>query len=160
MRALKKRRLIYVSGWRQTNGRFSTPLFSRGDLADLPRPRVDETNRDAPGMHRIVATLARYGGLSSREIAEFSGLSPNTVKNSGFLDALVAQGRIHVGAWRRARKGPMAPIYFAGPGIPAAKPAAIDGVEKCRRHRLRLRMAADGDGLAAQMKRLAQSLQA
>jgi hypothetical protein len=152
VRALRKHRLIYVSGWRQCKGRFSTPLFSRGDLADLPRPRIDDTNRDAPGMHRIVETLVRYGRLSYREIAEFSGLSPSTVKNSGFLDALVAQGRIHVGGWRRSRNGPMAALYAAGPGTPAARPPAISDAEKGQRHRTRVRIAAHGDGLLAQLR--------
>ena len=48
MRALEKRQLIYVSGWRKVKGRFSTPLFSLGNMADVPRPRVDETSRDTP----------------------------------------------------------------------------------------------------------------
>ena len=158
VRALRERQLIYVSGWRQTKGRFSTPLFSRGCMADLPRPRVDETNRDAPGMGIILETLERYGHLSYREIAQFSGLSLSTVKNSGFLDALVAQKRIHVGAWRRSRNGPMSAIYFTGPGPPAQRPLAISASEKCKRNRLRHRKAAPGERLMSQIRQLAQSV--
>ena len=99
--ALKKNQRIYISGWRKIKGRFSTPLFSLGCADDVPRPRIDDSNREAPGMDSIVATLARYGKLTYREIAEFSGLSLNTVKNSGYLDALIAQARIHIDGWRR-----------------------------------------------------------
>lgn len=110
IQALKKRGLIYISGWRKVKGRFSTPLFSPGKSPDVPRPRIDETSRDAPGMHLILETLERYGALTYREIAEFSGLSANTVKNSGYLDALIAQSRMHIGGWRRSRNGPMSPV--------------------------------------------------
>jgi hypothetical protein len=153
--ALKKRRSIYISGWRKVNGRFSTPLFSIGCLDDVPRPRIDDLNREAPGMRLIVATLERYGQLTYREIAQFSGLSLNTVKNSGFLDALIAQARIHIGDWRRAAHGPMSPVYVLGPGLATAKPQTLSGAQKCSRHRERQRIAAQGVGLAAQMASIA-----
>ena len=156
--ALKKNQRIYISGWRKVKGRFSTPLFSLGCTDDVPRPRVDDSNREAPGMDRIVATLARYGKLTYREIAEFSDLSLNTVKNSGYLDALIAQARIHIDGWRRPAHGPMSPVYAHGPGEAAAKPQSLSGAEKCSRHRDRLRIVAQGDGLSAQLTSLSASL--
>jgi hypothetical protein len=156
LHALRRRKLIYVSGWRKVNGRFSAPLYSLGDLADVPRPRVDETNRDAPGMQKIVETLARYGALTYREIAQFSGLSVNTVKNSGYLEALLVQSRIHIGGWRRSLRGPMSPIYVAGRGTSVAKPQAMTAIEKCRQHRSRSKIAAKGIGLRSQMILLAE----
>lgn len=156
--ALKKRQLIYISGWRKVKGRFSTPLYSFGQLEDVVRPRIDDSNRDAPGMQSIVATLERYGNLTYREIAEFSGLSLNTVKNSGFLDALLAQGRIHIGDWRRSSRGPMSPIYVHGPGAAAPKPRSLTGAQKCSRHRARLRIAAKGSDLSSQMASLSAAL--
>ena len=155
---LKKRRCIYISGWRKVKGRFSTPLYSLGGVDDVVRPRIDESNRDAPGMQSIVATLERYGNLTYREIAEFSGLSLNTVKNSGFLDALLAQGRIHIGSWRRSSRGPMSPVYVYGPGPAEPKPRSLTGAQKCSRHRERLRIAAKGSGLSSQMASLSASL--
>lgn len=152
--ALKKRQRIYVSGWRQVKGRFSTPLYSIGCLDDVARPRIDESNREAPGMQTIVATLERYGQLTYREIAQFSALAPSTVKNSGFLAALIAQGRIHIGGWRRAARGPMSPVYVLGAGQPAAKPQTLSGAQKCSRHRERQRIATQGVGLSAQMAAL------
>jgi hypothetical protein len=154
--ALKVRRLIFVSGWRKIKGRFSTPLYSRGNQADVARPKIDDTNRDAPGMHRILETLKHYGSLTYRDIARFSGLSLNTVRNSGYLDALIAQKRIHIGRWQRSHNGPMSPVYFLGPGEPAGKPEAITSVEKCRRHREKGRIVAQGTGLRAQMEALVQ----
>ena len=152
--ALKKRRLIYVSGWRKVKSRFSTPLYSLGLLDDVPRPRIDDSNRDAPGMRRIVETLNRYGHLTYREIAQFSGLSLNTVKNSGFLDALLVQGRIHIGDWRRSSHGPMSPVYVCGPGDAAPKPPSLTSAQKDSRHRSRLKIAAQGNGLSAQIASL------
>ena len=151
VRVLRERHLIHVSGWRKVKGRFSTPLYSAGDKPDVARPRIDETNRDAPGMDRIVDTLAHFGGLTYREIAEFSGLSPNTVKNSGYLDALLAQQRIHIGRWKRSRNGPMSPVYVAGPGASVAKHAVLSASEKNHRHRARLRSLAEGSELTAQI---------
>jgi len=157
IRALKGRRLIHISGWRKVKGRFSTPLYSTGDKPDVARPRIDETSRDAPGMERIVDAVTRFGGLTYREIAEFSGLSPNTVKNSGYLDALVAQERIHVGRWKRSRNGPMSPVYVAGPGINAAKPAVLSSAEKNSRHRARHKALAEGAELRAQIAVMRQA---
>ena len=156
--ALKKRKLIYVSGWRKVKGKFSTPLYSLGNQDDVLRPKIDESSRDAPGMHKILETLERYGNLTYRDIAKFSGLSLNTVKNSGYLDALVAQGLIHIGGWQRSHKGPMSAVYFLGAGEPASKPQNISGPEKCRRHRERTRIAAQGIGLTSQMAQLSASL--
>lgn len=157
--SLKRRQLIYISGWRKIKGRFSTPLYSVGNHTDVPRPKIDETSRDAPGMHRILETLQRYGELTYRDIARYSGLSLNTVKNSGYLDAMVAQGLIHVGAWRRSRNGPMSAVYFTGPGVSVEKPNPITGAEKCKRHRDRERISAQGNGLKSQMILLSASLQ-
>ena len=154
----KKRRLIYVSGWRKVKGRFSTPLYSLGELDDVPRPRIDDALRDAPGMQLIVATLARFGPLTYREIAQYSGLSRNTVKNSGFLDALVVQQRIHVSGWRRAAHGPMSPVYTLGAGQAQARPAPLNSAQKSDRHRQRTRIAAHGDGLSAQMESLSAAI--
>ena len=158
--ALKRQQLIYISGWRKTNSRFATPLYCLGQADDVPRPRIDESNRDAPGMDRIVATLTRYGRLTYREIAQYSGLSPNTVKTSGFLAALVAQRRIHVADWRRSAHGPLSPVYACGPGEAAPKPAALTRAQKDSRRRARQRIAAQGVGLSAQIASLSSSLSA
>lgn len=151
IRALKERCLIHVSGWRKVKGRFSTPLYSIGDKPEVPRPSIDDTNRDAPGMDRIVAALVRFGAQTYREIAQFTGLSPNTVKNSGYLDALIAQERIHIGQWKRSRNGPMSPVYVAGPGTAAEKPAALTRGETAHRHRVRHTVGGDSRELATQL---------
>ena len=105
-------------------------------------------------MDRIVDVLREFGGLTQREIAERSGLSPNTVKNSGYLDALLAQGRIHIAQWRRSRNGPMSPVYVAGPGRNVPKSAVLSKDERNRRHRLRRCACADGAELKAQLAAL------
>lgn len=157
IRGLKERHLVHISGWRKVKGRFSTPLYSAGDKPDVPRPRIDETNRDAPGMDRIVEVLIQFGGQTYREIARFTGLSPNTVKNSGYLEALLVQKRIHIASWKRSRNGPMAPVYIAGPGTNAEKPAVLTSGEKNSRHRARLRLATEGGELKAQIAGLVRT---
>jgi hypothetical protein len=156
--ALKKGRRIYISGWRKIKSRFSTPLYSLGSLNDVQRPRVDECNREAPGMQSILATLERCGSLTYREIAGLSGLSLNTVKNSGYLDALIAQGRIHVGGWRRSSHGPMSPLYAYGPGEAVPRTQSLTGAQKCSRHRARIRIVARGVGLSSQILSLSASI--
>ena len=155
---LKKRRLIFISGWRKVKGRFSTPLYSVGDSDDVPRPHIDDASRDAPGMHTIVATLTAYGPLNYRDIARFSGLALNTVKNSGFLDALIAQGKIHISGWQRSLHGPMAAVYCHGAGAAAPRPPALTAAQKCSRQRARARIAGNGNGLMAQLSSLAETL--
>ena len=151
IRVLKERRQIHVSGWRKVKGRFSTPLYSTGNNPDVARPRIDEANRDAPGMERIVDALKLFGGLTYREIAALAGLSPNTVKNSGYLEALLIQERIHIGGWKRSRNGPMSPVYIFGSGVEAAKPATLTASEKNSRLRARPKAVTQGVGFKAQI---------
>ncbi|WP_091937462.1 hypothetical protein [Propionivibrio dicarboxylicus] len=65
--------LIYVSGWRQVRRRFSTPLYSDGHLPDIEQPAVDDGNRKAPGMERILETLERFRHLTNKNIIRHSG---------------------------------------------------------------------------------------
>lgn len=159
IRALIKQRLIYISGWRKQQGRFTTPLYSLGNHENIARPRIDETNRSAPGMLTILETLKKTGPLMYREIAEYSGLSRNTVKNSGYLDALMAQGQIHISGWKRSRNGPMSAVYSIGGGKNAPKPAPRSPAEKSRLHRHRIKLSAQDRGLAGQLERLASALE-
>lgn len=160
LRALKERHLVHISGWRKTRGRFATPLYSAGNRPDVARPRIDESNRSAPGMKRIVDTLYAFGALDHREIAQLSGLSRNTVKNSGYLDALLAQQRIHIARWKRSSQGPMSAVYAAGPGTNAGKPEVLTGSERNRRHRLRQTVAVAGGADSALSGQLADLLRA
>lgn len=152
--ALKKAGYIHVSGWRKTRRGFSTPLYSRGDQPDLPRPEYDDAERAAPGMDLIVNALLRRGPMSYPEIAAVTGLSLHTIKNSGYLSALRTQRRVHICDWRRARKGPMTPIYDAGAGSDAPKPETFSSAEKSRRYRERKDLLHGDRSLAAQTSRL------
>lgn len=157
MAALKKRRPIYISGWRKVKGRFSTPLYSLGELDDVPRPRVDDALREAPNAAHPCHPGAFRPVDLSRNRATFR-LSRNTVKNSGFLDALIVQQRIHVSGWRRAAHGPMSPVYAHGPGQAQARPAPLNSAQKSDRHRQRTRIATQGTGLSAQMASLSAAI--
>ena len=87
------------------------------------------------------------------EVAQATGLSPNTIKNARYMDVLVKQKRIHVSSWRRNRAGPMVAVYSAGFAKPAEKPAALSHAEKCRRSREKSRALGDDRGIAAQLAR-------
>jgi hypothetical protein len=158
LKSMKDAGLIHVSGWaRNASGGFTTPLYSAGPSADCVRPQVTAQNRAAPGMQRLLEVVRQAGQLDYREAAALAGLSPNTVKNAGYLDLLVAQGKLHVTGWRRASRGPMRAVYAFGPGETAPKPAPLTGAEKSRSHRWRRAAVAGASNLAMQMRMAAGS---
>ena len=140
LKRLQQARLVYISGWRKNSNGFTTPQYSAGDEDDFPRPGFEARDRDSLGMARIVAALKRLGPLTYKEVALAAGLSVNTVKNAQYMDSLCAQQRIHVCAWRRNKNGPMAPVYEAGAGIDAIKPAHYSAADKSRRYRQKQRL--------------------
>jgi len=154
LKALRAQHLVHVSGWRKTPIGFVTPLFSRGNHPDLPRPRFTDEDRDSAGMNGIVVSLQRMGMMTYLEAAQASGLSPNTIKNARYMEILVKQKRIHIAAWRRNRAGPMIALYAAGQGDPAEKPAPLSRAEKCRRCRDKKRALSGERGISAQLSRL------
>lgn len=154
LKALRKRRLIHVSGWRKTRKGFVTPLYSLGDRPDLPRPEFTDDDRDSQGMNRIVSALEQRGMMTYLEAAQATGLSPNTIKNARYMDILAKQNRVHIAAWRRNQNGPMVAVYAAGHGQPAEKPAPLSRAEKCRRSREKKRALSDDRGLSAQLSRI------
>jgi hypothetical protein len=151
LKSLRRDGLIFISGWqRNGSGGFTTPLFSLGSGPDYPKPGVDEANREAPGMARLLEVIARYGPLDYRQAARLSGLSLNTVKNSDYLDALLTQGKIHISGWRRARNGPMRPVYMLGAKASEPRLSPYTPAEKSRAFRWRRTVAANAASFAAQ----------
>lgn len=138
LRHMKELGLIHISGWRRSaSGSFSIPQYSAGRGQDYARPQMTEKTRAAPGMLTLLEVIERHGPLDYRQAAKLAGLSVNTVKNAGYLKALVAQGKIHISAWRRARNGPPRPLYEGGRGHAAAPPPRYSPAEKARNSRLR-----------------------
>lgn len=153
LKAMKDAGLIHVSGWaRNASGGFTTPLYSAGASGDCVRPQITERNRAAPGMLRLLEAVRNVGPLDYREAAKLAGLSANTVKNAGYLELLVAQGKLHVGGWRRGRNGPMRALYAFGPGNPAPRPQPLSSAEKSRSYRWRRAATAGSSSLAMQMR--------
>ena len=145
--------LIHVSGWRRNRlGSFCVPQYSAGPGEDCPRPRVTRDNRDAPGMRLLLEAIERHGPLDYKQAAHMAGLAENTVKNAGYLDALVEQRKIHVAFWRRARRGPSRPVYEAGFSTACAPPAPLSGAEKSRTHRRRRRAELAAGSLVLQLR--------
>ncbi|NJA88760.1 hypothetical protein HCX48_05915 [Rhodocyclus tenuis] len=156
VRALKSAKLIHISGWRKTRRGFSTPLYSAGHKPDMPRPEYDDSERNAPGMERIVSAMQRLGPMNYRQIADASGLSLNTLKNAGYLDALRTQKRIHICGWQRARNGPMSALYDLGASADVPKPQTLSAAEKNRRCRERKHILCGDRSLLAQLGAVAQ----
>jgi len=155
LRHMKELGLIHVSGWRRNaSGVFSIAQYSPGRGSDYQRPQSTAENRQAPGMLRLLEVIERAGPLDYRQAAKLAGLSPNTVKNAGYLKALAAKGMIFVSEWRRSRNGPLRPLYEAGQARSAPPPAPLSAAEKSRRHRSR-KSALHGTGSLAEQLRLA-----
>ena len=151
LKALRRDGMIFISGWqRNGSGGFTTPLYSLGAGPDYPKPGVEEANREAPGMMRLLKAIAQYGPIDYRQAAKLSGLSLNTVKNSDYLDALLTQGKIHISGWRRARNGPMRPVYMLGARESEPRLDALTAAEKSRAFRWRRTVAANSASFAAQ----------
>lgn len=147
LRQLRQLGLIHISSWRRSaSGSFSIPLFSLGAGPDFPRPSIKLSNRAAAGMERLVEAIRAAGPLDYRQAAAVAGLSPNTVKSAGYLEALLAQERIHIDSWRRGRRGAPRPVFRAGPGANAPRPEALSQHEKSRA--FRQRQLAAGDSIA------------
>lgn len=152
LQRLRQQGLIYISGWRRSAaGSFSIPQFALGTGPDFARPTINLTNRAAAGMERLVEAIRTHGPLDYRQAATAADLSPNTVKNAGYLDALLAQGRIHIYAWQRGRGAPR-PLFMAGHGDNAPRPAVLSPGEKSRAFRRRQLAATAADSLAAQLR--------
>lgn len=152
LRELKVQGQIHVSGWRRNaSGAFVIPQYSIGPGEDYARPAISATNRHAPGMQRLLEAIEKFGPLDYRQAAIQSGLAVNTVKNAGYLEALMAQGKIHVSEWRRNRNGPMRPLYEAGQGRNQPRPRAFTAAEKARAARYRKAAATRAGSLSAQL---------
>ena len=128
------------------------------ELFDFDHVSAITETREAPGMFRLLEAIERHGPVDYRQAARLAGLSVNTVKNAGYLQALVAQGAIFVTGWRRSRNGPPRPIYEFGTGRSLPPPDPLSPAEKSRRHRKR-KLAANGAKSLASQLRLASDRQ-
>ena len=151
LRVLKKKGLIFTSGWRKTPKGFVTPLYSRGSGPDVDRPKFSDEDRDSEGMARIVEALGTGMRMTCIEVSKASGLSPNTVKNARYLEILAQKNKIHIAAWRRNKSGAMTAVYAIGPGETAEKPTPYSCAEKSRRHREKQRVLTADRGLMMQL---------
>lgn len=140
LKKLKEMGLVRVEGWSKNHNGFTTPIYALGAGPDCPRPKFRAMDRDSKGMARIVDVLETTANLGYREIASLAGLSINTIKNGGYMEALLKQGRVHVSAWRRNRKGQQCPLYSAGSGVSAEKPPLLTRQEIMSRYRERQRV--------------------
>jgi hypothetical protein len=138
LKALREEKVIFVSGWRR-NGScgFSTPLYSLGTGPDYPKPSIEDENRSAPGMQKLLEAIERHGPVDYRQAAALAGLAAVTAKNAGYLRALASQGKVHICGWRRARNGPMRPLYCIGAGADQPPLSAYTPAEKSRTYRRR-----------------------
>jgi hypothetical protein len=152
LRHMKELGLIHISGWRRSAaGSFSIPHYSAGAGKDYARPTMTAETRAAPGMQRVLEAIERFGPLDYRQAARLAGLAVNTLKNSGYLKALQAQGAIYVTGWRRAGNGPPRPLYEAGGERSSPRPLPLSPAEKSVRHRRRKSVESSIDTLGGQL---------
>lgn len=155
LRKMKVLGLIRIEGWLKNHNGFTTPLYALGRGPDCPRPKFASIDRDSRGMAKIVAALNARSNLDYREIAKLAGMSANTIKNARYMDSLLAQGRVHVSAWRRGQNGRLSPVYNAGAGESVARPEQLSRQEIMKRHRVRQNILS---GKAAAIDRQLKSL--
>ena len=137
LKKMKGLGLIRIEGWLKNHNGFTTPLYALGRGTDCPRPKFASIDRDSRGMAKIVAILNTRSKLDYREIAKLAGISANTIKNAKYMDSLLAQGRVHVAAWRRGRNGHLYPLFNAGADESADRPEQLSRQEIMQRHRTR-----------------------
>ncbi len=154
LKALKAKRIVYVSGWRKTPRGFVTPLYSLGDHPDPAGPRLADEERDSALVNQIVRALETNGRMTYLEVAQAVSLSSNAIENARYTDILVKQERIHIAAWRRNRAGPMLAFYATGKGSAPKKPEPLSQAEKRRRSREKKRALFADRWLAARLMRV------
>ena len=140
LKKMKQMGLIRVEGWLKNHNGFTTPTYALGAGADCPRPKFIAKDRDSRGMAKIVEVLVTRSNLDYKAVAKLAGLSVNTIKNAGYMEALLQQRRIHISAWRRNGKGQQCPLYSAGAGESAEKQPLLTRQEIMRRYRERQRI--------------------
>lgn len=155
LRLMKDSGLIHVGGWRRGLAGFNIPLIALGAGDDVPRPRLTAQDRMSPGMLALLEALEQHGDMTDREAALAAGLSPNTVRNAGYMVQLHQQKRIHIASWRRSKNGPMAAVYGHGEGIDAPQPKAFSAAAKAQRYRDKQRILYGRRSLVEQLERIA-----
>lgn len=142
LKQLREQGLIHVGAWQRNPLGGYSALYRWGPGYDLARPQLRRQERNSPGVRSIEQALAEHGPMGYRQLAEVTGLSRNTLKNGGYLDALLVQQRIHIQRWERNPRGPMRAIYAAGEGVSAPRPQPLNNAEKSRRYRERKQVLA------------------
>lgn len=154
LKKLKDTGHIFIAGWGKNANGFTMALYSPGNHPDCPRPKFQDADRDSIGLARIVHALKQENGQAAADLAKSAGLSLNTVRGRGYMEILLKQQRAHICDWRRSRSGNPCPLYAAGPGKNASKPAPMAKAEI--RKRCRMRQAIKSGHLPALGKQLSQ----
>lgn len=134
---LRRLQLIHIGGWLRTESGGFQPVYRAGPGQELPRPKVRLFELDSAGIRLIERVLQTQGPMGYRELAEATGLACSTLKNGGYLDALLIQQRIYIECWERSSRGRMRAVYAAGNGHQAEQPTPFSAAEKSRRFRLK-----------------------
>lgn len=141
MSVLRQLKLIHIGGWQRSDDGGFQPVYRPGPGEDLPRPKVRLLDLNSAGVRLIEQALKVQGPMGYRELAGVTGLACSTLKNGGYLDALLVQRRIYIQRWERNQRGRMRAIYAAGNGPQAEPLPPFSGAEKSRRHRQRKQAA-------------------
>lgn len=103
------------------------PTLTQYLQADEPPPRPARPKRAAVKINalsfgKMLGYLVEHGNASVEEIADETGLHPNTIRE--WLVAWKRLGIIHIGSWDRDCRGrPTILRYYWGPGKDAKRPS-------------------------------------
>lgn len=160
--ALRRARLVHVCGWLERPGVQPAALYRAGPGPDVPYRARSSAERLTPLVETVLADLRANGPADAKEMAARTGRPLNSIRSGSFLRRQLELGRIHIHSWRRNHPGPLCPVFAAGHGENAPRPAPLSRAERNRlaQHRELGRRATSNDSGAFLSPLLVKQLRA
>jgi hypothetical protein len=156
LKAMKEQapRLVRVAGfYPSASGQRAAPMYGLGDKPDAKyvRTRAPKGLATAADRKTQIVKVLRTKRLTAAELNDEVGLKRARI----YVIELHAEKRVHIAGWKkRDTGGSPAPIYAAGRGPDAPRPATQTVHEKCARAWRKLKADPHRHGLHLQRNRL------
>lgn len=127
-------RLVHVAGHaRNPDGHRSAPMYGIGDKPDVkcPKARVPKGRITAADQHARILKMLAAKPMTAAEVVQAMLLQRARI----YVIEMHAAGKLHIAGWKQDASGAYrSPVYAAGPGDDAARPAPQTEHEKSARH--------------------------
>jgi predicted ArsR family transcriptional regulator len=158
MRA-QTRRLVRIAGYCPSpSGQRAAPMYGLGADTDAKyvRTRAPKGHVTAADRKGQILKLLRSKGMTAAGVVDELGLKRARI----YVFDLHSEGSVHISGWQqRPSGGSPAPIYAAGSGPDAVRPATQSVHEKCARAWARLKADPHRHGLHLKRNRLRKNPQ-